>query len=179
MRPGESEELNGESGQEIAEVEAIEALKQTLAEEKEKTESYLANWQRAQADFVNYKRRSEQEKEELRKFANSVLMISLLPALDDLERAFSSVPPRLAKLDWLEGIRLIERKLRTTMEAQGLSQIEALGKPFDPHLHEAMRQDKGEEGIIVAELEKGYRLYDRVIRPTKVIVGNGAEEKEE
>jgi len=83
---------------EVAEVEDIEALKKALAEEKVKAEGYLANWQRAQADFINYKRRSEQEKEEVSKFANSLLMLSLLPILDDLERAFASVPPRLAKL---------------------------------------------------------------------------------
>ena len=161
--------------------EGPEDLEQTLAEAREKAEGYLANWQRAQADFINYKRRSEQEKEEIGKFANTQLMLNLLPVLDDLERAFDSITPQVAKLDWVEGIRLVERKLRAGLEAQGLSQIEALGKPFDPNLHEAVIHGKGEEGIVIEELQKGYKLHDRVIRPTKVVVGNGeeGEQKEE
>ena len=164
---------------EVTEIEDIEKLKQALAEERAKAEANLAGWQRAQADFINYRRRSEQEKEETSKFANGLLMFSLLPILDDLERAFASVPPKLDKLGWVDGIRLIERKLRSTLEAQGLSLIKAIDEPFDPNLHEAVRQDKGKEGIVVEELQRGYKFHDRVIRPTKVVVGNGEEAKEE
>jgi molecular chaperone GrpE len=179
MMPREpEEEQNKEAEPEVTEIEDIETLRQALTEEKAKAEANLAGWQRAQADFINYKRRSEQEKEEVGKFVNSVLMLNLLPVLDDLERAFTSIPPRLAKLSWVDGIRLIERKLWAILEAQGLSPIKALGEPFDPILHEAVRQDKGKEGIVVEELQKGYKFYDRVIRPSKVVVGNGEEEKE-
>jgi len=179
MKQQESEDLNSQVEPEVAEVEDIEALKQALAEEKKKAEANLANWQRAQADFINYKRRSEQEKEEIGKFANTMLMLNLLPILDDLERAFTSTPPQMAKLTWVDGIRLIERKLRASLEAQGLSQIKALGEPFDPKFHEAAMHGKGKEGIVIEELQKGYMLHDRVIRPTMVVVGNGEEEKEE
>ena len=176
MTQDKSEEgLNSEVEPEVAE-EDIGALKQSLAEEKAKAEGYLANWQRAQADFINYKRRSEQEKEEMAQFANSVIMLSLLPILDDFERAFVSIPPKLAKMSWVDGIKLIERKLWASLEAQGLSPIKALGESFDPNLHEAMRQDKGKEGIVIEEVQKGYRLNERVIRPTMVVVGNGEEE---
>ena len=164
---------------EVTEIEDIETLKQALAEEKAKAEANLAGWQRAQADFINYKRRNEQEKEEIGKFANSVLMLNLLPILDDLERAFASIPPQLAKLSWVGGIKLIERKLWTSLEAQGLSQIKALGEPFDPRLHEAAMHAKGKDGIVIEELQKGYKLHDRVIRPTMVVVGNGEEEEKE
>jgi len=163
---------------EVAEVEDLEALKQALAEEKKKAEGYLANWQRAQADFINYKRRSEQEKEEIGKFANTILMLNLLPILDDLERAFTSIPPHIARLTWVDGIRLIERKLQVSLEVQGLSQIKALGEPFDPKLHEATMHAKGKEGMVIEELQKGYMLHDRVIRPAMVVVGNGEEEEE-
>jgi len=166
-----------ESQQEVTEVEDIEALKKALAEEKAKAEGYLASWQRAQADFINYKRRSEQDKEEIGKFANALLMLNLLPILDDLERAFTSIPPHLARLTWVDGIRLIERKLQACLEAQGLSPIEALGKPFDPKFHEAAMHGKGKEGIVIGELQKGYKLHDRVIRPAMVVVGNGEEEE--
>ncbi len=160
--------------------ENVEALKQALAEEKEKVQSYLANWQRAQADFINYKRRSEQEKEEISKFANSMLMLSLLPILDDLERAFVSIPSNLTKLSWVDGIRLILRKLQASLEAQGLSLIKAVGEPFDPKLHEAAMHGKGKEGMVIEELQKGYKLHDRVLRPAMVVVGEGEmEEKKE
>jgi molecular chaperone GrpE len=157
-------------------IEDVETLKKLLAEAQAKAEANLAGWQRAQADFINYKRRSEQERAELSQFANSVLVLNLLPILDDFERAFVAIPLKLAKMSWVEGIKLVERKLWANLDAQGLSPIKALGKPFDPNLHEAVRQDKGKEGIVIEEVQKGYKLHDRVIRPTMVVVGNGEEE---
>ncbi|MBI2851645.1 MAG: nucleotide exchange factor GrpE [Chloroflexi bacterium] len=153
--------------------EDIETLEKALAEEKAKAEANLAGWQRAQADFINYKRRSEQEREETVKLASAGLILCLLPILDDFERAAHAFPLQHAEGSWAEGFRLIERKLKSALEAQGLCAIEAVGEPFDPRLHEAVNQDKGKEGIIVRELEKGYKLYDRVLRPAKVVVGNG------
>jgi len=174
------QEPEEEQTNEVAEVsEDIEALKQALAEEKAKAETNLAGWQRAQADYVNYKRRAEQDKEEVSQFANAILVLNLLPILDDWERALASIPDDQADLSWVEGIRLIERKLRGVLEAQGLSPIEAVGQPFDPNRHEAAMQGKGEEGIVIEELQKGYKFRERVIRPSKVVVGNGEEEKEE
>ncbi|MFC2021664.1 nucleotide exchange factor GrpE [Chloroflexota bacterium] len=178
IRQEPEEDITNQVEAEVAEKEAIGELKQALAEEKQKAESYLANWQRAQADFINYKHRSEREKEELSKFANSTLMLNLLPVLDDLERALASIPPELAEVSWVDGIKLIERNLRVSLEAQGLSPIKAVGEPFDPRFHEAVRQDKGKEGIVVEEMQKGYKFHDRVIQPSRVVVGNGeAEEK--
>jgi len=105
-------------------------------------------------------------------------MLNLLPILDDLERALASIPPKLANLSWVDGVRRIERKLWASLEAQGLSQIKARGEPFDPKLHEAAMHSKGKEGIVIEELQKGYKLHDRVIRPAMVVVGNGEEEEE-
>jgi len=173
-----AESQAGEPEQEVAEAEDVEALKKALAEERAKAEKYLANWKRAQADFINYKQRSEQDKEETSKFANSVVILSLLPVLDDLERALDSIPPRLAKLPWVEGIRLVERKFRTSLEAQGLTPIKAKGEPFDPNLHEAAMRSKGKEGMVVKELQRGYKLRDRVLRPATVAVGSGEEAEE-
>ncbi len=167
-----------EENPEVTEAEDIETLKQALTEEKAKAEANLAGWQRAQADFINYKRRTEQEKEEIIKFASAPLILNLLPVLDDLERAFTSIPQHLDKLSWVDGIRLIERKLQATLEIQGLSPIKALGEPFDPNLHEAAMHGKGKEGIVIEELQKGYKLHDRVIRPAMVVVGNGEEDED-
>ena len=111
MIPREPDE-ESTTEEELTSEEEPESLEEALAEAKQKVEQYLANWQRTQADFVNYKRRSEQEREEIGKFANNQLILSLLPVLDDLERAFESITPQVARLKWVEGIRLIERKLR-------------------------------------------------------------------
>ena len=165
-----------EAETEVTEAEDVAVLKKELEEERAKSEGYLANWQRTQADFVNYKRRSEQEKEETTTFANSVLVLGLLPVLDDLERALEAIPAEPTEASWVDGIRLIERKLHSTLEAQGLAEIEALGQPFDPNIHEAVMQENGEEGIATKEFEKGYTFRGRVIRPSKVAVGSGEKE---
>jgi len=165
--------------EELEQAEEIEALKEVLAEEKEKAEKYLANWQRTQADFANYKKRTEQEKTEMVEFASSTLIRNLLTVLDDLDRALTSVPAELVDLGWTEGIKLIYNKFKATLEAQGLTQIEAKGEPFDPHFHEAVMGQEGEEGIVIDEIQKGYKFKDKVIRPSMVVVGKGkgGEEK--
>lgn len=174
--PDEGKVERGEVAQvEVEGIEEIESLKKALAEEKEKSEKYLTNWQRAQADFINYKRRSEQERADIVNYANSTLILNLLPVLDDLERALAKVPDELAESPWVDGIRHICRKLQAVLQAQGVSVIEAEGKDFDPNFHEAVMAVEGEEGKVIEEIQKGYRLRSRVIRPTRVSVGKGTE----
>ncbi len=177
MSQQDSNDVNSEAEPETIEIEDAASLKQALAEAQQKAEEYMANWQRSQADFINYKRRTEQERQDFNRFANANLILSLLPVLDDLERALSSTPhAKSAKHSWVEGVRLVEQKFRTTLEAQGLKPIKALGEPFDPNFHEALRQDKGQEGIVIEEFQKGYMMYDRLLRPAKVVVGSGSTE---
>jgi len=178
MIPGEPEEINnGESEAESAATpEDTESLKNALAGEKKKAEEYLASWQRAQADFINYKRRNEQERQDFNSFANANLVRVILPVLDDLERALDAIPEEFAGDDWVEGVKLVERKFKTILEGQGVKQILSLGMAFDPKIHEALRQDKGEEGMVIGELQKGYVLSDKLLRPARVVVGNGKEE---
>jgi molecular chaperone GrpE len=95
-----------------------------------------------------------------------------------MERALQSVDIRLAGLTWVDGIRLIYRKFQAVMEAAGVSEIKAEGETFDPNVHEAIMYGEGEEGKVVAEIQRGYRLGDRVIRPAMVVVGKKAEQKE-
>ena len=174
--PDEENVEQGEVAQAEVEVsDEIESLKKALADEKEKSEKYLANWQRAQADFVNFKRRNEQERAEVVNYANSTLISNVLPVLDDLERALASVPEEFAESPWVGGIRRIYRKLLSVLEAHGVSAIEAEGKDFDPNFHEAVMSVEGDEGKVVEETQKGYKLRNRVIRPTKVKVGKGSE----
>ena len=114
-------------------VEDVETLKARLEEEKSKAESYLANWQRAAADYQNLKRRAEKEREEYGRLAAAALVINILPLLDDLERALQSVDIRLAGLTWVDGIRLIYRKFQAVLEAglQGLHVLLPSGRLFD------------------------------------------------
>ena len=153
------------------------SLEKALAEAVQKSDSYLESWKRAQADYINLKRRTDQEKLEMAKYSNTQLLINLLPVLDDFERAFQTMPHRMAKSEWVEGFRLIANKLLATLAAQGVKRIEAVGKPFDPSLHEACMHDKGDEGIVIKELSKGYMLFDKVIRPTQAVVGNGEKDE--
>lgn len=157
----------------------VASLQKTLVEEQAKANGYLANWQRSQADFLNYKKRTEQERYETAKHANGTLILALLPVLDDLERALENAPEKLAKSNWVDGIGLISRKFKTILEGHGLSEIKAIGEPFDPNFHEAMLYSEGEEEMVVEEMQKGYRLHDQVLRPTKVSVGKGSGENDE
>ena len=172
MIPLEPEATNPEDKKESV-PEPEQDLEKILEYTKQKAAEYLDSWKRAQADFINYKRRAEQEKREMGDYANTQLILALLPVLDDFKRAFDAIPPKLTKMGWVEGIKLVERKLWTTLEAQGLSPIETEGQTFDPNLHEAVMHTKGEDGKIVQEIQKGYKLYDKVIRPSQVAVGNG------
>jgi len=173
------EKQNNENLPQEAAPEGTGILEQALAEEKKKAEEYLANWQRAQADFINYKRRTEQERQDFNSFANANLLCGILPVLDDLERALNAIPEEFSGDDWVEGVRLVERKFKTVLEGQGVKPICALNEPFDPKLHEALRQEKGQEGIVIAELQKGYTLHDKLLRPARVVVGTGEVETKE
>jgi molecular chaperone GrpE len=183
MIPGDSEELNNKSEKpdeaEPENQEIPEDLQQALDEARQQAGEYLASLQRTQADFMNYKRRIEQEREEFNKFANSNLCCSILPVIDDLERALQAVPEELSGNEWVEGVKLVERKFKTILEGQGVKAICALNEPFDPNLHEALRQEKGEEGVVIGEFQKGYTMHDKLLRPSRVIVGNGEEETKE
>ncbi|MGE0675162.1 MAG: nucleotide exchange factor GrpE [Methylibium sp.] len=151
--------------------ESLEALKQQLEHERERAEANLGSWQRTAADFQNYKRRVEQEREEIARMSNAALIINLLPLLDDLQRALDSVDARLAGMTWLDGVRLIERKFQALLDLNGVTVIEADGQDFDPNVHEAVTFGPGEENKVIAVVQKGYRLGGRVIRPAMVVVG--------
>lgn len=156
-----------------------EALKVLLDQTREEAKSNLDNWKRAAADLANYRRRQETGREEMATYGKAAILSHILPVLDDFERALHNLPPSLAHLTWTEGVFLIERKLRATLEAEGLQPIEAEGHPFDPRHHEAVLYESSTEvpeGQVIAELQKGYMLNDRVLRPTLVRVSKGAQE---
>ena len=173
MTTDRDQEATGEAGAGTADPEQLRAQ---LQEEREKAQSYLQNWQRAAADYQNFKRRVEDERSETARLANASLIINMLPLLDDLERALKNVDSHLAGLTWVDGIRLIYRKFEALLEMSGLEEIEADGQVFDPSKHEAVSQAPGEDNKVISVVQKGYRLGDRVIRPAMVVVGHGGQE---
>lgn len=180
MLPKEPEENeNREPENESSEIENPASLEEELAAEKQKAAEYLANWQRAQADFINYKRRIEEERAEFNSFANANLILAMLPVIDDLERAIEAMPSRVAKSEWGEGMKLVLRKFQTVLQGMGVIPMISIGETFDPNIHEALRQSSGPEGVIIEEFQKGYMMGAKVLRPAKVVVGNGEEEAKE
>lgn len=155
----------------------IEDLKAALLEEKKKAAEYLADAQRERADYQNLKKRTEQDKQESLKWSNAELIRSILPAIDDMERAFAMVDPELTNSAWVEGFRIIQRQLQEALRAHGCIEIECVGKPFDPNLHEAVTYEDGEEGTIISEHRKGYIMKDKVLRASQVGVGKGRQEE--
>ena len=155
--------------------ERIEQLERELEDARRRAEENLRSWQRSAADFSNYKRRTQDERAEMAHLSKTVVVGKLLTVLDDFDRALESVPDDLGQLSWVEGIRLVERKLRYVLESEGLTAIDALGTQFDPNLHEAvLHEDTADypDNEVIGELQRGYRIGDRVIRPTLVKVAN-------
>lgn len=154
----------------------LEALRARVAQLEKEAGDYKDQWLRATADYKNFKRRTEQERADLIRGASAGLVLKLLPVLDDLERAMGSVSPELAASPWYGGFKLIPQKLQTVLESEGVAPIQALGNDFDPNFHEAVIYEaagEGQEGKVVAELQRGYMLRERVLRPTMVKVGQG------
>lgn len=138
-----------------------------------KADEYLRLAQRAQADLVNFRRRVDQERDEIRGAARLDAVAGLLPVLDDFERAIAAIPQDARELPWVQGILLIERNLRAQVERAGFERIEAQGKPFNPWEHEAVMTDETaehEEGTVTSVMRPGYRVGGRVVRPAQVTV---------
>jgi len=151
----------------------VEGLQEQLAEAKAEADEYLDGWRRAQAEFSNYKKRQRAEQAKMRELANANLLRKLLPVLDDLERAVVTMPEGIRHLSWSQGLLMIQRKLEAILETEGVEPIDTEGESFDPHYHEAVTHEEMpgyEEGEIIGEVQKGYALGDRVLRPALVRV---------
>ncbi len=139
----------------------------------EQVKEYLALAQRSQADLQNYRRRAEQERAEAYDRGRGEVVLQILPVLDDFERALAALPEERRAEDWVQGLALIERKLRSTLESLGVERIAAEGQPFDPWEHEAVLHEVREDvepGTVAQVARQGYRLGSRVLRPAQVVV---------
>ena len=135
---------------------------------------------RARADQSNLKRRSAQEVEDGRKFANQFFAGDLLRVIDSLDRALGAVPQNLHGFSWIDGILIFRAQIDSLLRTQGIERIEALGEEFDPRFHEAVAQegDTGAEGVVREVYQLGYMIHDRLLRPALVQVGPADEDEE-
>jgi molecular chaperone GrpE len=150
--------------------EETAALLAQLAEAGAKAEEYRDALQRERADFTNYRRRMELENASMGRLATGTAIKKFLPVMDDLERALAHRP---AGDTWAEGIELVHRKFQSILDAEGVTRIDAKGKPFDPNLHEAIMQEPSTEyepGTVIDVLQQGYIHGERVLRPALVKV---------
>ena len=149
------------------------SLEEQLAEAHEKAAEYLDGWQRARAEFANARKRLERDRAEAYQNASVDFARRLLPAIDDFERATENVPESIAEDSWYQGMLMIQRKLESLLENLKVERIQAIGEEFDPNFHEALQmkeQEGTESGIVIEELQTGYRIGEKVIRPALVNV---------
>ena len=156
-----------------------ERLRAELEEAERERGQFRALAQRVQADFVNYRRRVEEEQQEFQRGAAAQLILKLLPVLDDLERALVQTPEDASSNDgWLEGVRLVVRKFHAVMEEAGVQRIDAADRAFDPWEHEAVAyQETGEHpaGHVLGLVREGYTLHGRVLRAAQVMVARAPQ----
>ncbi|AYB45617.1 nucleotide exchange factor GrpE [Paenibacillus lautus] len=155
-----------ESADEAAGSAELEKLQAELQEQQQRT-------LRVQADFDNFRRRTQKEKEDLGKYASSKLITELLPVIDNFERALQASEENPEFESFSKGVSMIFRQLESVLATEGLSAMKSVGEPFNPEYHQAIMQvesDEYEEGIVVEEVQKGYMLKDKVLRPAMVKV---------
>jgi molecular chaperone GrpE len=156
----------------------LDTVRAELAELEQKADEYKRLAQRTQADFVNYRRRVEEERAQQTRDANLTYIQRLLPILDDFERALANAEQADLESNWGKGVLLVERNLRSLLNAEEVQRISAEGAEFDPREHEALgRQPSADvpEGHVLHVVRPGYRKGDRVIRPAQVIVAGAPE----
>jgi molecular chaperone GrpE len=150
-------------------------LEEQLAEAQAEAARNLDGWQRTQAEFANARKRFEKQRGDTYLNANVDLVGKILPLLDDFERALGSVPADIQENPWISGVALVYRKMLAILDELNVQPIPTVGEPFDPNLHEALSQEPSDDydnGTIVREMRRGYRLGDRVIRPSLVTVAS-------
>jgi len=148
-----------------------------LIQEKRKNEELVTKLKYLQADFENYRKRTEKETREVEELSVRNLVLRLLSVLDELELAIQIAEKSSPKREVVEGLKMVHKNLSSTLEAEGLKKIEAVGKPFDPRLHEAVEKTEGKSGeaMVVDEIRKGFTFRNQLIRPTLAKVELGSE----
>jgi molecular chaperone GrpE len=154
----------------------LETLCKQLEEVRAKEAEYLDGWQRARAELSNARKRFQREQQGAYTNAKADMLLRLLPIIDDFERAFADLPDELTDHTWIQGIKLVQQKAQGILNQEGVKPIEAAGQEFDPLWHQAVTHEPSEEvpeGQVIAEMQKGYSMGDRVLRPSMVRVSSG------
>lgn len=142
---------------------SAENLKKEMEDCQKLKDEYLAGWQRARADFLNYKKEEMERVGDVLKYACEGLILKMLPLLDNFEIALKSVPE--------EGFSQVKKQFQDFLKEQGVEEIKSVGEKFDPNLHEVVEEAEGKEsGIVLEEIQKGYTINGRLLRPAKVKV---------
>jgi molecular chaperone GrpE len=185
----EGEEQKQGQGKEQKEVKVkdnnekkLESLKIQLGQIAEEAEEYKDKYIRALAEMENQRKRLERERIDFQRYANEAFILSILPVMDNFERAIKAAEEVKGAEELTEGIKMIFNQLKEVLEKKGVKPFESLGEKFDPKKHEAflaIESEEHEPSTIVDEIEKGYLLGDKVIRPAKVAVSRIKEDKED
>ena len=159
-------------------IQAKHELEEVLEQTRKEAESLREKWLRAAADLENYRKRAAREREDVQKFGNEKLLRDFLPVVDDLERGIEAVlttDEAKAKEQMLDGVRLVHKKFLAQLERHGVTTFDAEGEVFDPAHHEAVQQIPAEieAGRVVSQLQRGFKLNDRLLRPAIVVVSLG------
>jgi molecular chaperone GrpE len=157
--------------------EQVAALRKDLEEARKEVVQNRDHAQRAQAELLNFRRRTEEERVSQQQYSNSRLLIKLLPVVDELEMAVNHADDSAAQHPWAEGVKLIQRKIATLLESEGVAKIETVGTQFNPLVHEAVGTEESTKypvGHIVEVVRNGYQLHERVIQPAQVVVAREA-----
>lgn len=170
----QAESIEGAKPEDVSDNEQpIEPIARQLTELTQQAEDHYNRYLRVQADFDNFRRRTQREKEELAQYASLKLVEQLLPVLDNFERAMQVGAEGEEQQSFFKGMDMIRRQLLQVLEAEGLRAMEAVGEAFDPELHQAVMRvesEDHEEGIVVEVMQTGYWLKDKVLRPAMVKV---------
>jgi len=166
------------NGAQPAASDDLETLRGELAEIEQKADEYLRLAQRTQADFINYRRRMDEERAQQARDAGLRMLQKLFPILDDFERALRNGSPAEFESSWGQGVQLVERNLRSLLAGEDVERIDAEGAEFDPRQHEALGSAPSAdvaEGHVMQVVRQGYRKGERVLRPAQVIVAKRPE----
>ncbi len=179
MKPEKEKTAKGNGSKERTELEKkIKELEQKLEEKTKEAQEYYEKWLRAMAELDNLRKRVEKERSDYFKFANEQLVKNLLPVIDNLERALTHAEEKTEINALLEGVKLTLKMMHGCLEKFGVKPVKAEGEKFNPHFHEAVQVEEKDditEEIVIKELQKGYMLHDRLLRPSLVVVGKPKE----
>ncbi|HYI24761.1 MAG TPA: nucleotide exchange factor GrpE [Thermomicrobiales bacterium] len=173
--PVGEEDLDEIEVPEFEEAEPEDELARAISER----DDYLDQLQRSRAEFINFRRRTDQERTALRPLVTRDVVSQFLPVVDDLDRAIEAIPAEDRETGWVKGVEMIQSKLASILERLGVTRVESLGQPFDPSVHEAIGTQPGSSGSTVVQVfQEAYRIGDLLVRPAMVMTGDPIESHE-